>query len=133
MALALGVSQFLCYILLVIGSVSLFLDNCASLAPSSRKRNAPSMTCSLKVSSSDSPSLMFGGVLSRLSNCSNPIVVGATANLSHFPYHKKCILISFCIFKYCFYYFFTLYCFAIFFSLDAGFFQYHQGVKQFGS
>ena len=44
---------------------------------------------------------------------------------------KKCILIIFWIFQYCFYYSFTLdYC-AIFYSLDAGFFQYHQGVKQF--
>ena len=34
------------------------------------------MTCSLRVSSSDSHSLMFSGVLSRLSNCSSPIVVG---------------------------------------------------------
>ena len=78
MALSFGVSQFLCNILLVIGSVSLFLDHCASLVASSRKRNAPSMTYSLKVSSLDSPSLMFGGVLSRLSNCSNPIVVGVS-------------------------------------------------------
>ena len=35
---------------------------------------------------------------------------------------KKCILISFCIFKYCFYYSFTHYYCAIFYSLDAGFF-----------
>ena len=34
---------------------------------------------------------------------------------------------------YCFYYSFTLYYCAIFYCLDAGFFQYHRGVKQFGS
>ena len=48
---------------------------------------------------------------------------------------KKCILISFWIFKYCFFipsHFITIYC-AIFYSLDAGFFQYHPGVKKFGS
>ena len=46
---------------------------------------------------------------------------------------KKCILISFWIFKYCFYlyYYFTLYYCAIFYSLDAGFFQYHLIVKHF--
>ena len=36
---------------------------------------------------------------------------------------KKCNLISFWIFKYCFYYSFTLYYCAIFYSLDAGFFN----------
>ena len=46
---------------------------------------------------------------------------------------KECILISFWIFKYCFYYSFTLYYCAISYSLDAGFFQYHPGVKKFGS
>ena len=46
---------------------------------------------------------------------------------------KKCILISFWIFECCFYYSFTLYYCAIVYSLDAGFFQYHLGVKQFGS
>ena len=46
---------------------------------------------------------------------------------------KKCIFISFWIVKYCFYYSFTLYYCAIFYSLDVGFFQYHPGVKQFGS
>ena len=38
-----------------------------------------------------------------------------------------------CRVEYCFYYSFTLYYCAIFYSLDTGFFQYHQGVKQFGS
>ena len=46
---------------------------------------------------------------------------------------KKCILISFWIFQYCFYYSFTLYYCAIFRSLNAVFFQNHQGVKQFRS
>ena len=36
------------------------------------------------------------------------------------------------IFQYCFYYSFTLYYCAIVYSLDVGFFQYHQDVKQFG-
>ena len=44
-----------------------------------------------------------------------------------------CKLISFWIFKYCFYYSFTLYYCAIFYSLEAGVFQYHPGVKQIGS
>ena len=46
---------------------------------------------------------------------------------------EKSILICFWFIKYCFYYFFTHYYCAIFYSLDAGFFQYHPGVKQFGS
>ena len=46
---------------------------------------------------------------------------------------KKFILISFWIFKYCFYNSFTHYYCAIFYSLDAGLFQYHPGGKQFGS
>ena len=47
---------------------------------------------------------------------------------------KKCILTSFWIFQYCFHSSFTFYynC-AIMNSLNAGIFQYHQGVKQFGS
>ena len=46
---------------------------------------------------------------------------------------KKCILISFWIFQYCFYYSFTLYYCAIFISLNAGFFSIpSSGVKQFG-
>ena len=49
----------------------------------------------------------------------------------NYIFAKKCILISFWILKYCFYYSFTLYCCAIFNSFDAGFFQYHPGVKQF--
>ena len=36
---------------------------------------------------------------------------------------KKCILISFWIFEYCFYYSFIIYYCAIFYSLDAGFFK----------
>ena len=43
----------------------------------------------------------------------------------NYIFAKKCILISFWIFKYCFYYSFTLYHCAIFYSLGAGFFQYH--------
>ena len=43
----------------------------------------------------------------------------------NYIFAKKCILISFRIFKYCFYYSFTLYNCAIFYSLD--FFQYHPG------
>ena len=47
---------------------------------------------------------------------------------------EKLYFISFWIFHYCFYYSFTLYYWAIFNSLNVGFFfQYHQGVKQFGS
>ena len=46
---------------------------------------------------------------------------------------KKCVLISFWIFEYCFYFSFTIFHCAIFYSSDAGFFQYHQGVKQLGS
>ena len=46
-------------------------------------------------------------------------------------YLRKCILISFRIFKYCFYYSFTPYYCAIFYSLDAEIFQNHQGVKEF--
>ena len=53
--------------------------------------------------------------------------------IKNYIFAKKCILISFWIFKYCFYYSFTHYNCTIFYSLDAGFFQYHQGVKQFGS
>ena len=45
---------------------------------------------------------------------------------------KKCILISFWIFQYCFYYSFTLYYCAIFNSLNAGSFQLPLGC-QFGS
>ena len=51
----------------------------------------------------------------------------------NYIFAKKCILISFCTFKYCFYYSFTLNYYAIFYSLGAGFFQYDPGVKQFGS
>ena len=43
----------------------------------------------------------------------------------NYIFAEKCIVISFWIFKYCFYYSFTLYNCAIFYSLDAGFFQYH--------
>ena len=46
----------------------------------------------------------------------------------NYIFAKKCILISFWIFEYCFYYSFTLYHCTIFYSLDAGFFQYHPGV-----
>ena len=46
---------------------------------------------------------------------------------------KKCILISFWIFQYCFYYSFTHYYCAKFYSLDAGFFHCHQGVKRLES
>ena len=74
MAVSLGVSQLLWIILSVIGSVSLLRDSCASLAASSRKRNAPSMTCWLKAS--DSPGPAVGGVHSRSSSYSNSIVVG---------------------------------------------------------
>ena len=49
----------------------------------------------------------------------------------NYIFAKKCILISFKILKYCFYYSFTLYYCAIFYSLDAGFFQYHPGAKHF--
>ena len=42
----------------------------------------------------------------------------------NYIFAKKCILISFWIFENCFYYSFTL-----FYSLDAGFFQYHPGVS----
>ena len=37
------------------------------------------------------------------------------------------------IFQFCFYYSFTVFYCVIFYSLDAEFFQYHHGVKQFGS
>ena len=47
----------------------------------------------------------------------------------NYIFAKKCILISFLILEYCFYYSFTLYYCAIFYSLDAGFFQYHSGVN----
>ena len=50
----------------------------------------------------------------------------------NYIFAKKCILISFWIFKYCFNYSFTHYYCAIFYSLDAGFRQFHPGVKQFG-
>ena len=43
------------------------------------------------------------------------------------------LLASPIFFQHCFYYSFTLYYCAIFTSLNDGFFQYHQGVKQFGS
>ena len=46
----------------------------------------------------------------------------------NYIFGKKCIFISFWIFKYYFYYSFTLYYCAIFYSLDAGFFQYLLGV-----
>ena len=45
----------------------------------------------------------------------------------NYIFAKKCILISFLIFEYCFYYSFTLYYCVIFYSLDARFFQYHPG------
>ena len=48
----------------------------------------------------------------------------------NYIFAKKCILISFWIFKYCFYNSFTLYYCAIFCSLDARFFQYHWDVSQ---
>ena len=41
----------------------------------------------------------------------------------NYIFAKKCILISYWIFKCCFYYYFTLYYIAIFYSLDAGFFN----------
>ena len=44
-----------------------------------------------------------------------------------------CVKVYFDQLLYCFYYSFTLYYCAIFYSLDAGFIQYHRGVKQFGS
>ena len=58
----------------VIGSVSLLRDSCASLAVSSRKRNAPSMNCWLKASEPPDPAV--GGVHS--SGYSNSIVVGVS-------------------------------------------------------
>ena len=76
MAVSLEVSQFLWIILSVIGSVSSLRDSCASLAASSRKSNASSMTCWLKVSSLDSPGSAVGSVHSKSSSCSNPIVEG---------------------------------------------------------
>ena len=43
--------------------------------------------------------------------------------LKNYILAKKCILISYWIFQYCFKYSFTLYYCAIFYSLDAGFFN----------
>ena len=64
----------------------------------------------------------------------------AATNISHwlkihsrwfknYIYAKKCILISFWIFQYCFYYSFTLYYCAILNSLDAGFFSVPSGCQ----
>ena len=80
-----------------------------------------------------------------ISHCSHLLLTcRVVTNISHwlkvqsrwfenYIFAKKCTLISFWIFQYCSYYSFTLYYCAIFYSLDAGFFQYHRGVKQFGS
>ena len=52
----------------------------------------------------------------------------------NYIFAKKCIMISFWIFEYCFFFYsFTLYYCAIFYSLTAGFFQYHPDVKKIGS
>ena len=47
----------------------------------------------------------------------------------NYIFAKKCILISFWIFKYCFYYSFTLYYCAVFYSLGAGFFLIPSGCQ----
>ena len=84
-AVSLGVSQLLWIILSVIGSVSLLRDSCASLAASSRKRNAPSMTCWLKAS--DSPGPAVGGVqLFKLHCCGGVSVVLYWFHRCHFSF-----------------------------------------------
>ena len=74
-----------------------------------------------------------------ISHCSHVLLKWRVAtNISHwlkvqsrcfknYLFAKKCILISFWIFEYCFYYSFTLYYCAIFYSLDAGFFSIPSG------
>ena len=62
-----------------------------------------------------------------------PAISHCSHLVKNFIFAKKCISITLWIFQYCFYYSFILYYCAIFYSLDAGFFQYNQCVKQLGS